>query len=85
VKAFEVKGFEVKEFDLIEFQREARSRNRPGELFRLWEEVCRYYDQGLISRYELEEMKTVVWPNLRVLSSLQMEIDSSFGQIQPAA
>jgi hypothetical protein len=75
----------VKVFDLIDFQREARSRNRPGELFSLWEDVCRYYDQGLIGRYELDEMKTVIWPNLRTLSKLQSEIDSSFTPVKSAA
>ena len=65
----------MKSFDLIEFQREARSPRQPKELFQLWEEVCRRYDRGLIGSYELDEMKAVIWPNLRAMCFLQKEID----------
>jgi hypothetical protein len=72
-------------FDLIEYQRDARGRKQPRELFQLWEDVCRQYDKGLIGRYELEEMKAVIWPNLRVLTALKHTIDDSFVCQQNAA
>ncbi len=72
-------------FDLIEYQREARSRRQPRELFQLWEQVCVQYDRGLIGQYELDEMKAVIWPNLRVLTVLKNSIDDSFVGEQNAA
>jgi len=72
-------------FDLIEYQREARNRKQPGELFQLWEEVCRHYDRGLIGQYELDEMKAVIWPNMRVLTVLKNTIDDSFVREKSAA
>ncbi len=70
----------MKTFDLIEYQRDARNRKQPSELFALWEEVCRHYDQGIIGQYELDEMKAVIWPNLHALSALKNAIDHSFFQ-----
>lgn len=68
----------MRTFDLIEFQREARGKNKPEELFHLWEEVCRTYDRGLIGKYELDEMKSVIWPNLQAVTLLKNSINSSF-------
>lgn len=68
----------MKQFDLIEYQRDARSRKQPRELFDLWEEVCRAYDKGLIGQYELDEMKAVIWPNLHALSALKQAIDRTY-------
>ena len=68
----------MKSFDLIEYQRDARSRKQPRELFELWEDVCRKYDRGIIGSYELDEMKAVIWPNLQALTALQKEVDDSF-------
>ncbi len=68
----------MKTFDLIEYQRDARSREQPKELFALWEAVCGHYDHGLIGQYDLEEMKAVIWPNLHALSLLKNAIDHSF-------
>ncbi len=71
-------------FDLIEYQREARDRRQPSSLFQLWEDVCRLYDRGLIGKYELDEMKSVIWPNLRAVCALQSEVESSFSGTQAA-
>jgi hypothetical protein len=68
----------MKNFDLIEFQREARERRQPSTLFQLWEDVCKMYERGLIGKYDLEEMKGVIWPNLRAICALQLEVESSF-------
>ena len=68
----------MRRFDLIEFQREARGQQNPLDLFHLWEEVCRNYDRGLIGQYELDEMKAVIWRNLKALTALVGEIESSF-------
>ena len=66
------------QFDLIAYQRDARDRKQPQKLFELWEDVCRQYESGLITQYELDEMKAVIWPNLRALSALKEAIDHSF-------
>jgi hypothetical protein len=68
----------MKSFDLIEFQRDARETKKPSALFQLWEDVCKMYERGLIGKYELDEMKSVIWPNLRAICALQMEVESSF-------
>jgi hypothetical protein len=68
----------MNKFDLIDYQRQARSQTLPGSLFQLWEDVCRQYDRGLIGKYELEEMKAVIWPSLQALSALRNEINTSF-------
>ncbi len=68
----------MKTFDLIEFQRDAREIKKPSDLFQLWEDVCKLYERGLIGKYDLEEMKGVIWPNLRAICALQMEVESSF-------
>ncbi len=71
-------------FDLIEYQREARDRRQPSSLFELWEDVCKLYDRGLIGKYELDEMKSVIWPNLKKICALKSEVDSSFSGTQAA-
>jgi hypothetical protein len=63
-------------FDLIEFQAEVRRVYGPRRLFHLWEEVCRCYDRGFIGQYELDEMKSVIYPKLHVLSGLKTTINS---------
>lgn len=63
-------------FDLIEFQQRAREITDPRKLFELWEDCCRRYERTEIGRYELEEMKDVIWPNLQALASLKRIINS---------
>ncbi|HEY9680424.1 MAG TPA: hypothetical protein V6C97_29025 [Oculatellaceae cyanobacterium] len=65
-------------FDLIEYQQAARDLNQPASLFQMWEEVCRLYDRGIIGKYELDEMKSVIWPSLKAVSALRKRVDSSF-------
>lgn len=72
-------------FDLIEYQQYAREKKTPKELFDLWEEVCRQYDRGIIGRYELDEMKAIIWPQLKVLTALKHEVDRTFLKEQTAA
>jgi hypothetical protein len=74
----------MNKFDLIEYQRQARNHTLPGSLFKLWEDVCKHYDRGLIGTYELEEMKAVIWPNLQALAALRDEINTSFSGQQAA-
>lgn len=68
-------------FDLIQFQREARELTKPKELFDLWEWVCAQYDRGRITKYELEEMKAVIWPNLHDLDRIRRQVDQSFKKV----
>jgi len=72
-------------FDLIEYQQYAREKKKPKELFDLWEDVCKQYDRGIIGQYELDEMKAVIWPQLKVLTALKHAVDRTFVQEQTAA
>lgn len=67
----------TEQFDLIEYQQKAREMTCPKKLFALWEEVCYRYDHHEIGRYELEEMKVVIWPNLKALSTLRKIVNST--------
>lgn len=62
---------QVEQFDLLEFQQRAREICCPQKLFQLWEDVCRRYERYEIGRYQLEEMKDVIWPNLKALTTLR--------------
>ncbi len=62
-------------FDLIEFQQRARTTADPGKLFALWEDCCRRYERAEIGKYELDEMKDVIWPSLQALASLRKIIN----------
>ncbi len=64
-------------FDLIEFQQKARETTDPKKLFELWEDCCRRYERNEIGRYELDEMKDVIWPNLQALASLKRIINEA--------
>jgi hypothetical protein len=62
---------QVEQFDLLEFQQRARETCCPQKLFQLWEDICRRYERHEIGRYQLEEMKDVIWPNLKALTTLR--------------
>jgi hypothetical protein len=62
-------------FNLVEYQQKAKDMLCPQKLFRLWEEVCLYYDREEIGPYELEEMKEIIWPTLLALASLRKIVD----------
>jgi hypothetical protein len=62
-------------FDLIEYQQKARETTDPKKLFELWEDCCRRYERAEIGRYELDEMKDVIWPNLQALASIKRIIN----------
>lgn len=68
----------VDRFDLPEYQQEARESKSARKLFQLWDKVCCFYDRGHIGKYELEEMKDVVWSQMNNLVTLQSAIDQSF-------
>lgn len=67
-------------FDLIEWQHHARQLECPKRLFLMWDDVCHKYERRLISRYEVEEMKSVIWPQLTALAALRESVNSSFGK-----
>ncbi len=68
-------------FDLIEFQQRARESTDPRKLFELWEDCCRRYERTEIGRYELDEMKDVIWPNLQALASLKRIINDEASEV----
>lgn len=49
----------------------------PKKLFLLWEDVCQRYERKEIGIYEVEEMKEVIWPSLKMLSSIRKIIDGA--------
>jgi hypothetical protein len=57
-------------FDLNACLRDARTTVSPDQLFKLWADVCRLYQQRLISTYELAAVKEVIIPQMRVVSNL---------------
>jgi hypothetical protein len=65
----------IEAFDLLEYQRTARELLCPQKLYLLWEEVCRRYERKEIGRYEVEEMKEVIWPQLTALAALRRAVD----------
>lgn len=64
-------------FDLVEFQQKAKETADPRKLFELWEDCCRRYERQEISRYQLDEMKDVIWPGLNALASLRRIINQA--------
>ncbi|MBX9876827.1 MAG: hypothetical protein K2Y22_00070 [Candidatus Obscuribacterales bacterium] len=67
---------------MVEYQQLARDESYPDKLLKLWEEVCRLYGRGVIGRYELDEMKAIIWPFLRYLCRLKKSVESAFRQEQ---
>ncbi|MBX9879564.1 MAG: hypothetical protein K2Y22_13970 [Candidatus Obscuribacterales bacterium] len=65
----------MERFDLLEFQQRARQLTDPKKLFELWEDVCRRFDRREIGNYELDEMKEVIFPALKVLAALKEQVD----------
>jgi hypothetical protein len=64
-------------FELLEFQRLARETCCPRKLFELWENVCERYERNEIGIYELDEMKSVIWPGLKALASLRRAVNEA--------
>ena len=62
-------------FDLIEWQQRAREIGHPKTLFALWEDVCQRFERKQIGRYELDEMKEVIWPKLQALGGLKRSME----------
>ena len=58
-------------FDLLEFQQRARETCCPQKLFQLWEDISKRYERGEIGRYQLDELKDIIWPNLKALTTLR--------------
>jgi len=68
----------VERFDLPEYQQEVREAKSAKTLFALWDKVCTYYDRGQIGKYELEEVRDLVWEQMNSLVKLQSAIEQSF-------
>lgn len=69
-------------FDLIEFQQRAKETTDPKKLFELWEDCCRRYERNEIGRYDWEEMRDVIWPNLQALASLRRLVNDEPAPVQ---
>jgi hypothetical protein len=67
----EGKAIEEGAFDLLEFQRRARETCCPKKLFEMWEDICRRYERKEIGKYQVEEMKEIIWPSLQALAMLR--------------
>jgi hypothetical protein len=70
-------GSAMETFDLLEYQQLAREASCPKKLFELWEDVCLRYERREIGIYQLEEMKEVIWPNLRALAILRQVVNDT--------
>ncbi|MDZ4838186.1 MAG: hypothetical protein SGJ27_30755 [Candidatus Melainabacteria bacterium] len=68
----------IDRFDPPESQQEAREAKSAKHLFLLWDKVCCFYDRGRIGKYELDEMRDVVYSRMDNLVSLQSAIEQSF-------
>lgn len=64
-------------FDLLEYQKMARESSYPDKLLKLWEEVCWMYERGMIGRYELDEMKSTIWPIMQYLCRLKKTVEGA--------
>jgi hypothetical protein len=61
----------IEGFDLLEMQQRARETCDPRKLYKLWDDVLKRYERKEIGRYELDEMKEVIWPSLHALASIR--------------
>lgn len=68
----------IDRFDPPECQQEVRETKSAKHLFLIWDKVCCYYDRGTIGKYELEEMRDVVYSQMSNLVTLQSAIEQSF-------
>ena len=67
-------------FNLIDYQKKARETYSLIKLYDLWQEGCTLYEKRLIGSYQLEEMKEVIWTNLKRLSSLKQRVDDALAE-----
>lgn len=65
-------------FDLIEWQNKAKDLSGNAKaLFELWEEVCRRYDRNEIGKYEMEEMRDLILPDLQATASIKRLLEGT--------
>lgn len=62
-------------FDLIEWQQMAREMIKPEELFKFWEKINKMYLSNQIGRYELDELKDVIFERLAQLNNIKKEVN----------
>lgn len=63
-------------FDLIEWQEMAKDMVKPEELFEFWEKINKMYLKNQIGKYELDEMRDVIFDRLAWLSAIKADISS---------
>jgi UDP-galactopyranose mutase len=63
-------------FDLIEWQQMAKDMTSAENLLDLWERVNKMYLAGQIGKYELDEMRDVIFPALASISNIKKELKS---------
>lgn len=54
-------------FDLLDAQQKVREIRCPKELFETWERLSCAYLRKELSSYMLDEMKTIVWKQFRLI------------------
>ncbi|HMO20383.1 MAG: hypothetical protein R3C24_09655 [Cyanobacteriota/Melainabacteria group bacterium] len=62
---------------LVEYKKKARETASLKELFTLFDTVSNYYELGYIDEAEFEEIKQVIWPNLKSITALKRQIDQA--------
>lgn len=61
-------------FDLIEYQNMVNQLVHPRDLFEFFDHVCQLYERKIITRYERDEIKDMVFEKLKILSDLEKAI-----------
>lgn len=57
------------DFDLLGAQQEVREIHSPKKLFETWERLSYAYLRRELSSYMLDEMRTIVWKQFRLIRS----------------
>ena len=65
-------------FDLIAEQTKVREMTLPVDLYTKWSALCGQYDHGEITKYEWEEMKSLIYPLLAEKTQLERQINNTF-------
>ena len=62
-------------FDLIEAQTFVRNSLKPKDLYEWFETICKKYDKGQITKYQIDEITEVVQEQMKVLEAIKKQLD----------
>ena len=67
----------MKEINLKVYKHKAKESTSSKELFHIWDLVSTSYEDGLIDRATLNEMKSIIYPMLSTISRLRKQINQA--------